>query len=303
MSFVPRTVEDMALDWPRELDHISASSVKMAARCPEQWRQRYVLHKKQPPAAALLAGWADHAAVERSMVQKIDTFVDLPTSEVQQFYVHALEERIEEAGGPGEIEIKDVDGLTAKKAHLDDLKVTGQEVVKQYHTTVSPYVQPLQVEKEFELTVTGLPVKVVGRQDLIAIGAPDVPRKWGAPMNGDHPRIIDRKRRTRAKPTPDPEWVIQAEVYQLADPLPHEWHLSVTTKTPKICVPSEGFYPDLVLPVRDPVIAETQLMHIVAEIGFFMRRYGPDAPWPTRGKLHTWACNYCGYRPDCWGWR
>lgn len=31
--FIPRTLEELALEWPPELDHISASSLKMAVRC------------------------------------------------------------------------------------------------------------------------------------------------------------------------------------------------------------------------------------------------------------------------------
>ncbi len=38
------------------------------------------------------------------------------------------------------------------------------------------------------------------------------------------------------------------------------------------------------------------------KIGFLYQRYGPDEPWPATGKAHTWACGYCGFKPDCWGW-
>ena len=32
--FTPRTMEELSMTWPSDLDHISASSLKMACRCP-----------------------------------------------------------------------------------------------------------------------------------------------------------------------------------------------------------------------------------------------------------------------------
>ena len=49
MSFVPRTLEDLAYDFPPALQHLSASSLKMAVRCEEQWRQRYILGRREVP--------------------------------------------------------------------------------------------------------------------------------------------------------------------------------------------------------------------------------------------------------------
>ena len=34
-----------------------------------------------------------------------------------------------------------------------------------------------------------------------------------------------------------------------------------------------------------------------------MEQYGPDEPWPTTGRFHTWACDYCGFRGDCPAWK
>jgi CRISPR/Cas system-associated exonuclease Cas4 (RecB family) len=288
-------MDELSLDWPRDLDHISASSLKMAVRCPEQWRNRYVLGKKLPPAAALIAGRADHGAIEFSMQQKIETHVDLPLQDVKDRFVFEFEDQIERTGGVKDIECRDkgevLKGKEKKTQYLGELKRQGVNIVGEYHKLVSPHVQPSAVEEEFSIRVADLPVKVEGRIDLIA-GPPDTPSDLA-------PVMIDRKRRGRASARPEPEWVIQAEIYQLARPLPHEWHISVTPSG-KILLPTGGKDDLLTLPVGSRWKAELLLTQIVGEVGYYYRRYGPDTPWPARGKLHPWACGYCGYKPTCW---
>lgn len=291
MSFQPRSLAELAEEWPKELDHISATSVKMIARCPEQWRQRYMLGRKSAPAAALIAGRADHAAIEKSMRQKITSHVDLPVPDVMGEFINVFEEEVK-AVDIKEMEVKAGNSLLtdrrSKIKMLDKMKVSGAELVGSYHTAVSPGIQPIAVEEEFTITPPNLPVKVVGYIDLVAQAA-------GARTV----HMIDRKRSARWRKKPEPEWLIQAEVYQLFRPIPHAWHISVLTGM--IALPG----PDnqLLYPPRPREISERQLEHLAAEVGFLYMRYGPDEPWPTRGKLHPWACGYCGYRPDCWGWK
>lgn len=300
MTFVPRTAEELALEWPEDLDHFSASSVKMAVRCPEQWRQRYVQGIIAPPAAALTLGRADHKAVEFSMEQKITSHVDLPATTVKDKFLTVFEEEVEKDGGYSELEVQDpktkdrVTSIAKKKRVVGEMKRDGSNLVGQYMAQAAPTIFPLAVEKPVELHV-GLPVKITGYIDLIAaIGAPGQDPASGAPM-----QVIDRKRTGRFGV--QPEWRLQGDVYQLAEPLPFAWHLSLTSGGGRIAVPDR---PDSVLlqPVapRDRTIKFFE--QIIAEIGFLYRKYGPDEPWPTKGKLHPFACNYCGYRAKCWGW-
>lgn len=287
MSFVPRTLEELQEVWPASLAHISASGVKMAARCPEQWRQRYVLGKKLPPAAALLQGRADHAAIEHSMRQKITTQNDLPVGEVQDFFLASFEQEIEAEGGLAELEVRNADSKAQKIKVVDAMKLSGQRDVAAYQSKASPTIMPSAVEQEFTLDVLDLPVKVLGYIDLIG-------------ERSEQPLIIDRKGSGRARYKPEPEWTIQAEVYQLANPLPFQWHIT-NTKTGALLLPEQ--YEGLQMEVVNRRRAERTLQQIVAEIGHYMRTYGPEGDWPTRGKLHSWACSYCGFRPDCWGWQ
>lgn len=288
--FVPRSLQELALEWPEDLDHISASSLKMAVRCPEQWRQRYVLGRMTPPSPELINGRANHAAIEYSMLQKLDSHEDLPVGAVSAYYDNDFDQIIEEAGGVGEVEVREggelVKAQVAKTKYLDNLRRDGRGLVTYYHRTESPYIQPRAVEKEFEIRPATLPVKVVGRIDLLAtdstMESPDV--------------IIDRKTTKKKKYRVEPEWNVQAEIYQLVEPVDHHWHVSSYQPGPLVQTEFNA-------KPRPRQIAELTLDHVVGQIGYFYRRYGPDVPWPAHGKTHTWACGYCGYRPDCWAWR
>jgi hypothetical protein len=288
VSFVPRTLEDLAYDFPPALQHLSASSLKMAVRCEEQWRQRYILGRREVPNLNMLTGRADHAAIERSMVQKIETYVDMPVGEVKAAYVETLENAVEESGGLYEIEVRDADTKAAKVRAFDEQRSHGQQVVAAYHTIVSPHLQPTAVEKKFEIQVPDVPVVLLGYQDLIV--------ETG---NGD--RIIDRKRSGRAKTKPEAEWLLQADIYQLADPLPHDWHVSVTTKTPRVQTPVDNEKLTRAVQPRERV--ERQVSMLVQKLGWLYQTFGPDDAWPTTGTLHPWACSFCGFKPLCWAHR
>jgi CRISPR/Cas system-associated exonuclease Cas4 (RecB family) len=304
--FLPRTLDDLSLTFPPELQHISATSLKMAVRCEEQWRQRYILGKKQAPNLNLIGGRADHKAIEESMVQKVESGVDLPVGVVRETFSRTLEEAVEEAGGLGELEFRDADTPQAKQKAYDELRQQGPQVAATYHTQVSPTLQPTTVEEKFTIDVPGVPVEVIGYTDLVAVDAVEASLfiqldTVTLETGGGNPRIIDRKRSGRAKNKPEPEWLLQAAIYQLAVPLPHEWHISVTTKTPKIQLPSDNAL--LRVEVENKERTEKMLQMLVKKLGWLYQTFGPDDPWPTGGKLHPWACGFCGYRPDCWGWK
>jgi len=285
--FVPRSLEELALDWPPELDHISASSLKMATRCAEQWRQRYVLNKRMPPSPSLINGRANHAAIEYSMQQKIQTHVDLPVGDVMEYFANNFQEEIDLEGGISELDIRDGSTLvrdpTEARRLVDSARTNGIGLVGHYHRLISPTVQPIAVERPFELKPENLPVKVIGRIDLVGTD----------PGMEDPPVMIDRKTTGRSKSKPEPEWVMQAKIYQLAEPVEHFWHVSSHPLR---------IQTDFHIPLLNRRIAEQTLEHVVGKIGYYMRRYGPDQEWPADGQLHPWACGYCGFRKDCWAW-
>jgi CRISPR/Cas system-associated exonuclease Cas4 (RecB family) len=270
-DFLPRSQENLDLDFPSEIEHISASSINMALRCEEQWRQVYVKKLRRPPALAMLAGRADHKAIETSMAQKITTHVDLPVREVQEAFLGALEEAVEESGGINEVVLEDLD--------YDVVRSQGEDIVGGYHRLISPTVQPLSVEQEFRIEIPGVPVEVLGYIDLTT-----------------EDQIIDRKRSKRSPRKVSPDWQLQGGIYQLVEPKPHAWHVSVTSSRP-------SYNTDLIQEVPTRQITEQRVRDAAWKIGWLYQRYGPDEVWPATGMQHAWACGYCGFKDQCWGWQ
>lgn len=257
-----------------------------------------MLGKKLPPNLALITGGADHKAIQFSMEKKVETHTDLPSNDVASKFLEELEGRVERSGGLGEIEVKDgsesVTDRARKQTLFDDVRTNGHVATVAYHQSVSPTLQPLSVEQEFSVAVPGMQVPLIGYIDLVAFPVQETLLEGGD-------TIIERKRRGNAKRKPEPEWTLQGEIYQLAVERPYDFHITVATKKPYVLTPTT--VDTLRVPVVPRARTEQTVAQIAAEIGFYYMRYGPDHPWPVKGKLHPWACNYCGYRKQCWGWK
>ncbi len=282
-AFEPVALDDFLLrGFPRE--YISATSLKMAVRCPNQWRFRYLLGWKEPPSSALLWGGADHAAVEHNYAQKIESERDLPVSEVKDFFATTLDEKVEEAGGAGEVSWKQDEDQAS-------VKDRGVELVAVYHEQVAPEIFPLTVEEEFWFPLDGLPplkgyVDIVGsRQNLL------MPER-------SSPFIVERKTKAQNRP-PSLEDQLQARIYQLVKPLPLEFQVSVKTK-PRVVIHEQQ-------PPEPHGLAVESVRQTILALASFYALYGPDDPWPDWGRTHEQfgksACEWCGFKPNCEWWR
>src|SRR5262245_35882282 len=203
-DFKPRTFEDLLHEFPPDIEHLSATGMKMALRCEEQYRSVYIKGQRKPPSLAMAGGRADHKAIEVSMRQKIDSGEDLPSGELAGLFLQEIESEVERVGGLNELEDSpDVE-------QWDQARIVGMDGVRRYNDVVAPQVLPLEVEEAFTLWVPEVPVPLVGYLDLRAF------------LHGTgEERIIDRKRSGRSPgKRPSPEWLFQASIYQLATPLP-----------------------------------------------------------------------------------
>jgi hypothetical protein len=73
------------------VDHLSATQISMLNSCPEQYRQRYVLGKKERPGAALIVGGAFHEAIEDDFAWKIRRRASSDESIVEAAYHQAFD--------------------------------------------------------------------------------------------------------------------------------------------------------------------------------------------------------------------
>lgn len=300
-EFIPQSVTEMVADWPKELDHVSASMLKTFDKCPEQARRRYFKGEKIAPGAALIQGRADHTAIEHNFRSKLTTGEDVSVADVQEVFAAEIDREYEDAGGVTEVDFgKKVKGATERKKAGAEMKDSGIQLVTAYRVQECPPFQPETVEEEFSLSVPGIPVPVTGRLDLVGRQH----EAFTVAGSAEPPLVIrDRKTTGRAMKVPERDWRVQAGIYMLHRWLPHEWHLSVKTKTPKIVTPLTPEYEGLVLKPSPHLKRqlEMKLMMLARQLAFFVAAFGPDQPWDG-AILHQWACDYCGFRSTCPWW-
>lgn len=272
--------------------YISPAQIKMANRCLEQYRRRYVKGEKTPPAKALVWGSADHETFESHFAGQLATGQKLTIKEIEELFASKLDEKIEADGGLMSVIWDDKQPrmtLNDAKKAAGATKDAGVKLAAAYRRDAADAVTPLAVEERFSVTLPGIPVPVEGAIDLVA----DVPLLLGLEERTE--RIIDRK--TAGRSGMNGEWHIQGRIYQLHKRLPIEWQLSVKNKTPKIVAFEQAY-------IFDPPPEKTIIRQVQRAIGLIAScyaTYGPDDPWPD-ALASSWACGYCGFRPDCPWW-
>jgi CRISPR/Cas system-associated exonuclease Cas4 (RecB family) len=263
------------------LDHFSASGLRLLRVCPRAWQQRYLKGRKERPGEALTLGKAVHNAVGFSHQQKIKSHVDLPVSEVvEYFHDKAWNEAVAKDGGVDEIRWD-------KKP--EEVRRDGERVTSAYHRSVSPRIQPLAVEREIRFVVPGVPVYFLGYIDV-----------------EEETNNIDLKTGKQVQKKPDANWRMQGVLYTAYTGKPTHFHSVSRAQTPSIATPlqSEQMVVSLAEAQREHV--ERTLRDYALQVEWYFKTYGPDDDWPTNGVFSDYkggpACNYCGFRNDCPAW-
>jgi hypothetical protein len=279
--FVPRTLDELAQElregWPGQIDHLSSSSITMLLRCPEQYRQRYILGKKDRPGAAAIWGRADHEAVAMHFGQVIDGKPGLSVADVQDQFITSFDAEVESMGW------SEIDWRGTPSQVAASIKDNGAYLAGLYRQNVADYVQPIGVELKFAVKQPHWPVEVIGYVDI-----------------EEADTLIDRKTTGRTESKPKPDWVVQSRIYQLAKPKVMHFHQSVKNERDKTRQQAYGVMPNMVVgldPMRD-LMTDKLVVQAMQTVKSHFLQYGPDETWP--GALtHPWACGYCGYAVTC----
>lgn len=266
---------DPMVEWPFELvPHLSASSLGMFLRCPEQWRRRYLLGEKRPPVWHMVLGSANHATHERTYNEKLRGREVSPREAVEYFEDQAWPEQL----------VKE--GEVLWQAQTPDSCVdTGARMVNAYTAHVVPRILPESAgEQKFEIEVPGLPVPVIGYTDVIINDGP----------------VLDIKTVGQATRSIQKRWMLQANIYNLALGRGIEIHTVSRAKEPKVftALDEEG----LLLPASEQQNALTQRMvqQVTGMIWNCIRHFGPLEPWPAN--FMSDACGWCGWFDTCVYW-
>jgi len=284
--------------WPERIKHLSATSIGMFRRCPEQFRHRYILGEKERPGEALVVGSAFHEGLEFNYEQKMASFVDRPTAEVVEYLQDVgVPKVIEEHGGEDNIAW---DKDPAKG--VETLRRDSERILIRYHEQVVPRIQPVALEEELFIRHASLPVPIIGYIDVRAGSEVHFDNGPGGEWIAD--RVIDTKTGKQSVSKLKPSWQLQATLYGAMTGLPVEYHSISRAATPKITTALESsemvFTPSEVKTTNVVKTAST----VASMIAWLYTTLGPDQTWPTMGRFADWSmsfspCNNCGWRKVC----
>lgn len=252
------------------VDALSVSSVSLFARCPEHWRRRYLERMYEAPSGAMLLGSAVGAAEAQADHQQMESG-ERPSSD---FTLDVFSDEFEERTGREE-----VDWGTSKPG---DVKDAGIRVVQAYDEQVAPHVQPVAVEREFNLSFDGVEWGFRGFIDLEeADGA-----------------VVDRKVKGKKLTPADASVDLQASAYLMArraegNPAPvFRFHDCVKTKTP---------YAEVLPTTRTDAQLDAfidRLFRVAAEMNWRITNevwgYAPPGSWWCSERM-------CGHWRNCAG--
>lgn len=286
-----------ALGWPERIRHLSATSIGMFRRCPEQFRHRYILGEKERPGEGLVIGSAFHEGIEYNYAQKILSHEDRPTAEVVEYLQDVgVPKVLEQQGGADEISWDSNDAVKG----VEVMRRDAERILIRYHEDVVPRMQPIALEEEFYLRDDRLMVPILGYVD-VRTGFElelDTVTQWVAD------RIIDTKTGKQSVSKLKPSWQLQATLYGAMTGLPVEYHSISRAATPKITTglqsPEMVFTPDAVK-TENVINTAAQIGKMIA---WLYSTYGPDEVWPTMGRFADWSmsfspCTNCGWRKVC----
>lgn len=274
--------EAPTIEWPLPRDTISPSALKTFETCAEKFRRQYVKGERDPSSWSSILGNAVHGAQEINLRQKTVTGRDVSKNEIEDFYAEAYRIEVEDSGGISEINWRKGDGSIVLPSKAIDI---ARPVNLLYHEHVAPTIQPLATEQWITVRVDGVRPRIVGKIDVIVQGAGKIDMKFGGSAVKD----------------PRKDWLLQADIYNLADDTDFSWHSCSwgnSRNGPALNTPANA--PGLLIkqnPERR-AITEMTVRTMVRAITAYYRMFGPDEAWPGDGKSHTFACGYCPFHPD-----
>lgn len=161
--------------FPERRRHVSASQLNMYARCPEQYRRRYVENEIIPPGVAATKGKSVHVGAELNFRQKITTMQDLRPADIVDASVTAFEESTQ-----GGLTLNEEEQARGKSVVVGEGKDSVVRLASLFAKEVAPEYQPLFVEEKHEIELPDSPRTLLGILDLSAVQADIVDLKTGA---------------------------------------------------------------------------------------------------------------------------
>jgi hypothetical protein len=141
------------------------SQISMMCRCAAAYEFRYVKGIIRPPAIALIVGSSTHVSIEKNLKHKLETKGTLLSdAEVRQIAADEINTRWEKDGA--DLSSLDEDevgkGEKAIRGAAVDMAVSLSSL---HHHKLAPKINPLHLEREWDVEISGFPVDLKGTID------------------------------------------------------------------------------------------------------------------------------------------
>jgi hypothetical protein len=257
-------------------EHLSPSMINMLKRCEAAFWFRYVCRLKIPPTGALVLGSSYDDALTTNYLQKIKTKNDLEIEDVVDAFITSFNERKQDA------ELQENESA-------DKMKDVGVKLVQAYQKTVSPSIQPIAAQKEYNVKFPGV--------DWILKGISDVETK-----NGE---IHDNKTSGKTPGKRDGEYLINPD---------HHFQMlcySMAKKMESGINAGNKLYLDYAIKVKYPRVVTIQIpppspsdmkhFQIITATSrqkIELLKRGYTQPLPNRSNMMC-SRKYCGFWAEC----
>jgi hypothetical protein len=265
-------------------DYISFSQFNLCCRCGIQYKYHYIDGIRLPPTTSLINGKDYHSTVEVNHRQKVDSAIDLPLKDLDDFYAAAVEESFEEEV----LLVKDEKGK-AKGTVLDETIKRGHTALRVYHQDLAPFLQPLEIEKEFLADMA--PFLLLTKEEEEAnLGANLPPLKGVIDLITDDMRVIDHKTAKKSPGKDEAEKSLQLSGYAIG------FH-SLYGYAPDLLELQYAVVPESLKAKAVPVKTTRSAGHLDSFVRRMILvvnaiRFGVFTP-PDQS---SWSCGYCEYK-------
>lgn len=269
-------------EWPGRSGRLSPSELSKFLTCPEQWRQKNILGRREPSSGRQMAGNAAHAAAEVFWTRKLEgDTLSLPDVRATGFA--AFDAEVEKAAGKeGDRYIDWQEPMTRDAAR----EASGYMAMR-YIEEVGDRITPVSMEAVSVAWVPGVPIPIASVADLIR------------GEDGVEVAIVDTKFGARAHESHASYWTVQGLVQQLGRDLACEWH-SVDYMG-KVNTPDNAPALRVERSAARFLIAAELVRTTYKTIMMFHDHFGPYNEWPG-ARSNPQACSMCSFVNSCSWW-
>lgn len=140
---------------------LHVTGMNMLSRCGAQF-EMYLTLGPRPPRKAMVEGSGTHDGIEANLRHKIDTGELMAEDAVLDFTRDAIVSRIDREG----LTLSPDEASVGMSSIVGSMKDTAVSLVKLHHHEAAPLIEPVNVERSWELDITGTPHKLAGRIDI-----------------------------------------------------------------------------------------------------------------------------------------